>query len=213
MNCLKKNIVSLIMGVVIGVPISLYGVNHQSGSTIPKPETNIYIVETPKINNDNPMIEVEVGKIQEPEFIYIPLIDLDEETQRMVFEISEENGISYTLILAIIEHESGCQPNLYSKTHDSGYMQINDVNKDDLKIALGVTDLMNPEENIKSGCYILKNLFDKYEEVDKVLMCYHFGERGAVSLWNEGKTESVYSNEIINREIEFSQYIDNERGI
>lgn len=69
---------------------------------------------------------------------------------------------------------------------------------------LGVTDLSIPEENITVGIDFLVELFEKYGEVEMVLMAYNMGESRAKELWADGIYSSKYSRYIVEREAEIS---------
>ena len=140
---------------------------------------------------------------------FVPLdVPMPEEDQKAIFDICNDYKIAYTLVMAMIEHESSFDASARSKTGDSGLMQINDCNSARLA-ELGFTDLYDARENVEAAVYILRELFSKYGEVEAVLMCYNMGEAGAAALWEEGIFSSVYSSEIMAREAEFSSYIDN----
>ncbi len=140
---------------------------------------------------------------------FVPLdVPMSKEDQKAIFDICNDYKIAYTLVMAMIEHESSFDASARSKTGDSGLMQINDCNSARLA-ELGFTDLYNARENVEAAVYILRELFNKYGEVEAVLMCYNMGEAGAAALWEEGIFSSVYSSEIMAREAEFSSYIDN----
>ena len=65
-------------------------------------------------------------------------------------------------------------------------MQINTVNHEWLQEKLGITDFLDPYQNTRSGIYILRTLFEKYQDTAKVLMAYNMGEDGAKKLWDKG---------------------------
>ena len=138
---------------------------------------------------------------------FVPVnVPMEEAQQKEVFQICQQYGISYTLVIAIIEHESQFDAEARSATGDTGLMQINDCNKAVLS-DLGFTNLTDPIQNVEAGIYILSTLAKKYE-VSEALMAYNMGEKNARKLWDQGIYESEYSQEITNREIELSQYID-----
>lgn len=140
---------------------------------------------------------------------FVPLdVPMTEEDQKAIFDICNDYKIAFTLVMAMIEHESSFDAAARSKTGDSGLMQINDCNSARLAEA-GFKDLFDTRENVEAGVYMLRELFDKYGEVEAVLMYYNMGEAGAAKLWGDGIFSSGYSSEIMAREAEFSQYIDN----
>lgn len=140
---------------------------------------------------------------------FVPLdVPMTEEDQKEIFDICNDYKVAFTLVMAMIEHESAFDASARSKTGDSGLMQINDSNSARLA-ELGFNDLYDTRENVEAGVYMLRELFDKYGEAEAVLMCYNMGEAGAAELWDAGIFSSAYSSEITAREAEFSSYIDN----
>ncbi len=140
---------------------------------------------------------------------FIPLeVELDEELQEFIYYLSYGYNIDYAFVMGLIEAESTYQVNAVSSTNDYGLMQINTVNHEWLKEKLGVTDFLDPYQNTRSGIYILRNLFEKYEDPEKVLMAYNMGETGAKRLWDNGIYETNYTNKVIKNIMEIKNYID-----
>lgn len=141
---------------------------------------------------------------------FVPLpVPMTEQDQAVIFDICQEYGVAFPLVMAIIEHESQFDRTARSQTGDSGYMQINDCNADDLA-KLGFSDLYDLEQNVSAGAYILQELFAKYGgDTTFVLMAYNAGERGARKLRESGIYETEYTIEILERAEAFSSYIDN----
>lgn len=77
-----------------------------------------------------------------------------------------------------------------------------------MKEKLGITDFLDPYQNSRSGLYILRNLFEKYEKPEKVLMAYNLGETGAKKLWDQGIYETNYTKKVIENVQVFKNYID-----
>ncbi|MDR2775954.1 MAG: AAA family ATPase, partial [Tannerella sp.] len=63
--------------------------------------------------------------------------------------------------------------------------------------AIGVDDFLDPTQNIRAGLYILRGLFEKYDDPAKVLMAYNLGESGAKRLWEQGVFETSYTKNIL----------------
>lgn len=144
---------------------------------------------------------------REPVFVCLP-VPMSEEEQRIIFDICTDNGVAFSFIMAIIGKESAFEREARSETGDSGYMQINDCNAEELA-RRGYRDLFDTAQNVGAGVSILRDLFDKYEgETHRVLMAYNMGERRASELWEQGIEMSEYSREIVEREAEYSRYID-----
>ena len=142
---------------------------------------------------------------------FIPLeVELDEELQEFIYCLSYGYNIDYAFVMGLIEAESNYQVDVVSSTNDYGLMQINTVNHEWLNEKLGVTDFLDPYQNTRSGIYILRNLFEKYEDPEKVLMAYNMGENGAKRLWDKGIYETDYTNKVIKNIMKIKNYI-NER--
>lgn len=132
---------------------------------------------------------------QEPELLYdVPMSD---ELQRYVREQAERQGVPFEIAIAVIERESSYQPDAVSDTGDFGLMQINICNHRWLYEELGITDVMDPEQNIEAGLYILGRAFQKYDDPDKALMAYNMGDSGMKSAWSKGQHSSKYSRAVI----------------
>lgn len=142
---------------------------------------------------------------------FIPLdVPLNEDVQEFIFYLSAGYNIDFTFTMALIQHESGFQADVISETDDYGLMQINSCNHDYLKETIGVSDFLDPYSNIRSGMFILRKLFEKYETPEKVLMAYNMGESGASKLWERGIYETNYSKAVLQIQQQFKEEL--ERG-
>lgn len=140
---------------------------------------------------------------------FVPLeVNMDEELQEFIYSLSNAYNVDYSFVMGLIKTESEFQSNVISTTNDYGLMQINKINHDWLQDKLGITDFLDPYQNSKSGIYILRNLFEKYEEPNLVLMAYNMGENGAKNLWDKGIYQTDYSVKVMNNAVEFNQYIE-----
>lgn len=175
----------------------------------PKTTAGIIIIYGERITVDPqsalPAGQIEEQKAKEPRFAPLP-VNMEEEDQRTVFDICEKYNVAFSLVMALIEHESSFDEDARSKTGDSGLMQINDINKEWLA-ELGFEDIMDPAQNVEAGVYILSGYLKNYETAP-ALMAYNMGEANAAALWEKGIFESEYSREIMAREEEFARYID-----
>ena len=124
-------------------------------------------------------------------------VTFGEDLQEFTYYLSAAYDIDYTLVLAIISKESSFMPDGISSTNDYGLMQINQNNHEWLTNAVGVTDFLDPYQNIQAGVYILNTLFEKYDDPHMVLMAYNMGEGGASKLWDQGIYQSKYSQRVI----------------
>lgn len=122
---------------------------------------------------------------------------MDDDIQEFVYYLCVGYNIDFTLVMAMIQHESSFRSGVVSKTNDYGLMQINQCNHDWITETIGVTDYLDPYQNLRAGVFILRKLFEKYEDTDLVLMCYNMGEDGAERLWDKGIFETDYTQEIL----------------
>lgn len=124
-------------------------------------------------------------------------VDMPEEEQEFLYYLCAEYNIDFALVMALIYVESGYDTDVVSATNDYGLMQINKVNHEELTKILGVTDYLDPYQNMRAGCYILRKLFEKYQDPTMVLMCYNMGEAGASRLWENGMYATRYSEKVM----------------
>lgn len=147
---------------------------------------------------DGKMFEAELPLNWESTLTFTPLdVPMNEELQEFVFYMAAAYDIDFTFVMALIQQESNYNAYVVSATNDYGLMQINQQNHTYLKEQLGISDFLNPYDNIRAGMFTLRNLFDKYETPSKVLMAYNMGETGASRLWDQGVFESKYSKSIL----------------
>ena len=180
------------------VPIN-EGSPGQDGVTKAITITDAHILE------ESPIVATDYSDVK---FVPLP-VPMSEQDQQTVFEICLDGGVSFPLVMAMIEHESEFDGSARSETGDSGYMQINDCNADNLA-DLGYTDLFDLYQNVSAGVYMLKDLFNKYDgDTVFVLMAYSAGETGAARQRAAGIYETEYTVEILERAEAFSSYIDN----
>ena len=109
------------------------------------------------------------------------------EYKEEITKYSKESGLNINLVMAVINAESGFDPNAHSGVA-KGLMQITD------ETAMWICNKMEmtyyedmayaPETNIKMGCWYLSYLVKKYRSVDTALAAYNAGA-GNVNKWLE----------------------------
>lgn len=143
------------------------------------------------------------------EFGFVPLnVNMGEELQGFIYCLSYGYNIDFPFVMGLIQKESAFKPNIISKTNDYGLMQINTVNHEWLSEKFGFTDYLDPYQNTRAGLYILRKLFEKYEDPSKVLMAYNLGESGAKRLWDKGIFETNYSSSVLANAVAFTAEIE-----
>lgn len=94
----------------------------------------------------------------------------------IVTDAARRHEVDPQLVNAVINQESGFQPNAVSKTGAIGLMQL----MPDTAKSLGVKDPFNPEQNVEGGTTLLRGLLDRYHgQLDLALAAYNAGP-GAV---------------------------------
>ncbi|MGL4369866.1 MAG: lytic transglycosylase domain-containing protein, partial [Spirochaetota bacterium] len=93
---------------------------------------------------------------------------------------AKKAGISPALIKAVIQNESGYDPDAISPKGAMGLMQLMPKTAE----SLGVTDPFSPEENIRGGVTMLKDLLAAYKgDYQKAVAAYNAG-KGTVDKYN-----------------------------
>ena len=164
-------------------------------------------MEVPEASTELEMIE-EIEEIQ-------PRINcrLDDETQQMIVEKCAEYNIDFAFTMAVMFRESSFRPNVISSDgSDYGLMQINKINHERLSEELGITNFLDPEQNVTAGLYMLQKLFEKYEDPALVLMAYNLGETGAKRLWDKGIYMSGYAEAVLRQAEIYNQEIQERMG-
>ena len=125
-------------------------------------------------------------------------VPLSHSLQDFIYEICTDEGVPVTLVLAMIETESGFNPEIISPTNDYGLLQINKVNHEWLKKSYRTADMLNPYQNVYCGIKIIGTFVKKYNnDINKALMAYNMGDYGAKKAWQNGITSTKYSTKIL----------------
>lgn len=172
--------------------------------------TTIFAMQTKEMVNDgmNVLNEINVytEEIREQTVIEDPNEELiSHYSQYMPFEYclhiirtSEQYDIDPREIFAIIEKESGFDPKAKSVTKDHGLMQLNLSNLPALEAAFGGMDLMDPYQNIEAGIYWYAGIKgNNHGSIEKDLMVYNLGSRGAEREWAKGIYSTKYSRDVM----------------
>lgn len=134
-------------------------------------------------------------------------VPLNHDTQAQVLGWCEEYGVPYSVALAVIEAESSFRPDAENGSC-YGYMQINSINKSWLFQEIGVTNLEDPLQNLHSGIYMLGDLYGKYGDWHKALVCYNCGETGAYNhYFSQGLTSSGYTRHVMELEAKWAEVV------
>lgn len=125
---------------------------------------------------------------------------MEVEYQEFLYLMAEKYDLDFYLLVSLIETESDFRADLISETNDYGLMQINKMNHEWLSNKLGITDFLDPYQNMKAGCYVLSKLMDSCDgNVTKALMSYNMGYEEADTLWKNGIYSTKYSDKVETR--------------
>lgn len=114
--------------------------------------------------------------------------------QVYTYGLCKENGLDYSMVLALIEVENGYKYDAVSVSGAVGYMQI--VSR--YYSEYSEEALLNPYLNIETGIDYLNELSERFDSKEEVLTAYHYGTVGAYALyWNKGRTGSPYSDTVL----------------
>ena len=213
----RRNIVKriaymrLVTFVLIGGVIGFFlGKNIASVETITQTvEVPVYetvevpVYETVELSTDESELPTDASDV----FLYdVPLSD---SLQRYLYEICADEGVPVTLVLAMIEYESGFDPEAVSQTDDYGLMQINAANHEWLNEEYRCADMMNPYQNVFCGVSIISSYIERYDgDLTKALMAYNMGDPGAQEAWSNGVTSTSYAADILSLMAEYEEVSD-----
>lgn len=134
---------------------------------------------------------------------------LHEELQEFTYYLSQGYYIDFSFVMGLMYCESSFRTDCISGTDDYGLMQINAQNHEWLSEQLGLDDITDPYQNIRAGLYILRKLFEKYDDPAKVTMAYNMGEYGASQLWKQGVYKTTYSKKVLAKADEYKTQLEN----
>lgn len=119
----------------------------------------------------------------------------------LIKQYSEINNLDEALVSAVINVESGFDPNALSNKGASGYMQLMEPTANWGIEKLGIEgvsydDIFDPELNIALGTWYLRTLYNQFGSEDLAIISYNAGS-GNVSAWldeNNGDEAETLKN-------------------
>lgn len=137
-------------------------------------------------------------------------VPLSHSLQSYIYEVCADENVPMSLVIAMIEHESGFNPEVVSSTDDYGLMQINVVNHEWLEEDYRCADMLDPYQNVFCGVKIIGSYLERYEgDLPKALMAYNMGDYGARKAWENGVTETSYTKAILSLMGEYEEVLNN----
>lgn len=132
-------------------------------------------------------------------------IALPVEQQKYAYNLCKQYGIQYELFLAVMYKESGFNPNAVGGGNSYGLCQIHISNHSNLRNKLGVSNFLNPYDNMTAGAYLLAHYINAARSKvsgDAVevygLNSYNMGEGAYYNYcYSQGVLNRGYSNSVI----------------
>lgn len=129
-------------------------------------------------------------------------IPLDKNLQEYTWQLCIYLGMPecYETCLAIMWQGTHFDSTLVSSTDDYGLMQINKCNIKSMQDLLGVTDIMQIDQNICSGVYIFYLNYKQFNcDISAALMAYNLGPQATSKLIADGIYSTNYSRSVISK--------------
>lgn len=156
----------------------------------------VLMIEEKLVFSDGPAAE---------DYAYIPFpfsegVPLSYEEQEALYGACEEFSMDYPLMLALIERETHFKNEIGDGGNSYGYCQIQPRWWSKTAESIGVTDLMEPEGNFRTGCAILTHLLDVYGcgNLTDALTAYNSGHGGA----------SEYARDVLEKQEKWQGVLD-----
>ena len=147
--------------------------------------------QPPTVAQETQKEVAELPRSEDPERTYYD-VPLSEDLQDIVIDAAESRGVDPVLVLAVIEKESGYNPDASGDGGKSqGLMQVWRSFHEKRMEKLGAVNLYNPRDNVIVGVDILAEKLEKYENAEKALIAYNAGDAGAKKHYF---SKGIYSN-------------------
>lgn len=137
----------------------------------------IFGFSRPPITDEAAGMSEEIAAMPELEKMYD--VPLEPELQLYIKQLCDSYGVDMPLVLAIIGQESNYQHNIIGDDGDSiGLMQIQPQHHQSRMDRLGVTNLLEPKENVTVGIDILAELL-REQDTEWAVTAYNAGKKVA----------------------------------
>lgn len=90
---------------------------------------------------------------------------------QIIERVAQEEGVDEALVRAVVQAESGGNPNAVSPKGAMGLMQLMPRTAE----AMGVSNPFDPEQNVRGGVRLLRGLLNEFGDVRLALAAYNAG--------------------------------------
>lgn len=134
-------------------------------------------------------------------------VPLDYDLQVYIIQTCEELNIDAAVVMAMIFYESSFDAAVIGDNGKSfGLMQIQGFYQEERMARLGVTDLLDPYQNVTVGIDILAELVNEYDgDMEKALIAYNTGATGAYEHFFQ---YGIYSNSYSQKVVEYANLLN-----
>jgi soluble lytic murein transglycosylase-like protein len=159
------------------------------------------VLETTTDSQPESAVVSRIESATESETYYIEEIPLAKSIQKHLYDTCKEYGVDYIEALAVMTVENAkYDPDLKYKNKngsvDYGLFQINNTNRQWLREELGITNLLDPYQNIKAGVFIISELGSRFNGHKKYI-AYNMGESGMKKYISRGANTTRYSRKVM----------------
>ena len=135
-------------------------------------------------------------------------VPLPEDLQLHIFKECDKHNIAPAIVIAMIERESSYRTDVMGDNGNSyGLMQIQPRWNQERMDRLGITDLLDPYQNVTVGIDLLAELIDENPDLYWVLMAYNGGQDYADARLESGKI-SDYAKWVVARASELVKAVE-----
>lgn len=123
--------------------------------------------------------------------IFVNYIIFPKKYKNLVLTNCDNYDLEIALVYAVIKQESDFNKNAVSSSGALGLMQILPSTAKWIAEELGVEynkeNLFEPKVNIEFGCFYLRYLFDKFNDIETVVCAYNAGETKVLDWIENGR--------------------------
>ncbi len=186
------------------VPVACAADNEEQEPVV---QVTVAPAATPVVESKAPEVIVDVPAESIPEATVVSVYDvpLDLELQLFIIQACEDHHIEPSIVIAMIERESRFKTDAMGDRGAAyGLTQVQPRWHQARMDRLGVTDLLDPYQNVLVCIDYLAELLDHYNgDMECALMAYNAGMSGANKYWF---SKGIYSNDYSQTVMERSRF-------